>query len=384
MERRKLLILSATGGAGHTRAAEALEETAQSLDLPIQANHYDCLDFTTKGFKRLYSESYLAMVNKAPELWGYLYSRSEMKPYEKKGLLKLFDALNYKNYLKFLLDEKPDALICTHFLPYISISGALRKAGITASVFAATTDFDVHQYWIDSVVKRYYVHTEESAWQLRSKGVTADRIDVKGIPIKKEFASREERSAVRRRLSLYPDRLTILMVWGGFGVGKAEEMAKEVIGMLEIFPEQRFTLLVVCGRNEKLRRRLSEQSPLPHVDTHLFGYVENVHELMSASDVLISKAGGLTSAESMALGIPMIIVDPIPGQETRNAEMIVECRAGWKAMNIANLGYKVKRIVEKPELLEEARAATSFLARPTAARDILSDVYDTVIKGDAR
>jgi len=380
MKQKKFLILYASGGAGHTRAAEALHQTAAQSDLPIESQYYDCLDFTSKAFKRLYSESYLAMVNKAPELWGYLYSKAELQPYEKKGLLKLFDDLNYRNYLKFLLEERPDALICTHFLPYLSVSAKMRRSGVKAPVFAVTTDFDAHQYWIDSIVHRYYVHTEESAWQLRSKGVDAGKIDVKGIPVRKEFGSPEEHASVRRRLGLAPDRLTLLMIWGGFGVGKAEEMVKEVTAMLEIFPDRQFNLLVVCGRNEKLRQRLVDLSPPSHINTHIYGYAENVHELMNASDLLISKAGGLTSAESMALGVPMIIVDPIPGQETRNAEMIVEHRAGWKAMNIANLGYKIKRLIENPGLLQEARAATSSLARPNAAREILEDVLETVNK----
>ena len=118
-----------------------------------------------------------------------------------------------------------------------------------------------------------------------------------------------------------------------------------------------------------------------HVHVHPVGFVDNINEFMNASDVLISKAGGLTSAEAMAMGIPMIIVDPIPGQESRNAEMIVEHRAGWKALDIANIGYKIKRIVEEPGLLAEATAATARLAKPNAALDILRDVYEFVTKG---
>jgi len=375
------LILSASGGAGHLRAASALSQAASAFDPPLKFRNEDCLDFTSKTFKRLYSESYLALVNKAPELWGYLYSKAEAKPYSKKGLLQIFDDMNYKSYLKFLKEEQPDAILCTHFLPFISLSTKMRHAGVTAPVFAVTTDFDAHQYWVDPVVDRYYVHSEESAWQLRAKGVVANKIRVKGIPVLPQFGTREPAADVRRRLGLPEGRLTTLMVWGGFGVGKAEEMVQEVMAMLQIFPEQSFTLIAVCGKNEKLFKRLSDESPPANVIMRLFGFVDNLHELMNASDVLISKAGGLTSAEAMAMGIPMLVVDPIPGQESRNAEMIVEQRAGWKALDIANIGYKIKRIIEEPRLLAEARAATAQLARPNAATDILQDVYDVVVKG---
>ncbi|HEX9614542.1 MAG TPA: glycosyltransferase [Bacteroidota bacterium] len=376
-----ILILAASGGAGHLRAAAALERAAASFEPPVKCKNFDCLDFTSKTFKKLYSESYLAMVNKAPELWGYLYSKAEEKPYTKKGLLKIFDDLNYRSYLQFLKDERPDAIVCTHFLPFISLSVKMRKEGITAPVFAAVTDFDAHQYWVDRVVDRYYVHSEESAWQLRSKGVSANRISVMGIPIMPEFGKREDPVAVRERLGLPQDALTFLMVWGGFGVGKAEEMVKEVVAMLQLFPERHFTLVTICGKNEKLLERIKALEAPSHVTIQPVGFVDNIHEFMNAADVLISKAGGLTSAEAMAMGTPMIIVDPIPGQESRNAEMIVEQRAGWKALDIANIGYKIKRIIEEPRLLEEAKAATAGLARPNAAADILRDVYDTVTKG---
>ncbi|MEK7748557.1 MAG: hypothetical protein AAB269_00705, partial [Bacteroidota bacterium] len=132
MNQRFILILSATGGAGHLRAAEALERAAQDINLPIRVENHDCLDFTSKTFKKLYAESYLSMVNKAPDVWGYLYQQSERKPYSKKGLLKLFDHLNYRRYLKTLIDLRPDAIICTHFLPFISVSNEVHRAGLKA------------------------------------------------------------------------------------------------------------------------------------------------------------------------------------------------------------------------------------------------------------
>ena len=142
------------------------------------------------------------------------------------------------------------------------------------------------------------------------------------------------------------------------------------------------TLLLVCGKNDTLRRRISTRVFPRNIDVRTFGFVTNIHDLMNASDLLVSKAGGLTSAEAMAMGLPMIIVDPIPGQEMRNADIIVEQRAGWKALNIDNLGFKLKRILDDPSLLESARAATSTLAQPDAAHEILIDVYDDLLKGN--
>jgi processive 1,2-diacylglycerol beta-glucosyltransferase len=374
---RKLffLILSCSGGAGHIRAAQALHKTASSTGLPIHTEHYDVLDFTSRLFKRFYSESYLQMVNRAPELWGYLYNTSERKPYEKKGLLKIFDRLNYKRYLRNLRDLNPDAIICTHFLPYISISNEIRKNGIKAPVFAVTTDFDVHQLWVDSIVERFFVYHEESAWQLQSKNISPQKISISGIPVMPEFQSKEDHKIACKKLGIDAGRFTILALSGGFGIGRVKEIAEQICVTLSAFPRKKFNLLVVCGKNEKARTELSQRRFPKNINTRVFGFIDNIHELMDASDVLISKAGGLTSSEAMAKSLPMLIIDPIPGQESRNTDLIVENGAGWKAINLANLSYKLKRILETSTMLSNAKTATRQLAKPKAATTILTDVY---------
>jgi processive 1,2-diacylglycerol beta-glucosyltransferase len=372
---RFFLILSCSGGAGHIRAAEALHRTVPLIGLPIRSEHYDVLDFTSKIFKRLYSESYLQMVNRAPELWGYLYQQSERKPYEKKGLIKSFDQLNYRRYLRTLRELNPDAIICTHFLPYVSISSELRKHGITAPIFAATTDFDVHQLWIDPIVERFFVHDKESAWQLQSKLVPEEKIQVTGIPLMPEFQFKEKPKNARSKLGIDTNRFTVLALSGGFGIGRVKEMAEHISKTLSTFSKMKFNLLVVCGNNNKARVELQAMHFPENIDAHIFGFVTNIHELMDAADVLISKAGGLTSSEAMAKSLPMLIIDPIPGQESRNTDLIVEHGAGWKAINLSNLSYKLRHILATPSILIKARKATRHLAKPTAAKTILTHVY---------
>lgn len=233
------LILSCSGGAGHIRAAEALHRTAPLTRLPIRTEHYDVLDFTSKIFKKLYSETYLLMVNRAPELWGYLYEQSERKPYEKKGIIKSFDRLNYKRYLNTLRELEPDAIICTHFLPYISVSSELRKNNITAPVFAVTTDFDIHQLWVDPIIERYFVYNEESAWQLQSKKVPAEKITVAGIPIMPEFQSKRKQKNVRVKLGINPNQFTVLVLSGGFGIGRVKEIVEQTATTLSEFEDRK-------------------------------------------------------------------------------------------------------------------------------------------------
>ena len=370
------LILSCSGGVGHIRAAEALHHTALLTGLPIRTEHYDVLDLTSRLFKRFYSESYIQMVNRAPELWGYLYQQSERKSYKKKGLLKRFDQLNYKRYLRTLRELRPDAIICTHFLPYISVSSELRKNSISAPVFAATTDFDIHQLWIDSIVEQFFVFHKESAWQLQSKHVPANKIKVTGIPVMPEFQFKEKSKAVRRKLGFNMNHFTLLILSGGFGIGRVKEIVEQVASTLNTFPKKKFNLLIVCRKNDSAHAEVQALCFPKNVDPYIFGFVTNINELMDASDVLISKAGGFTSAEAMAKSLPMLIIDPIPGQESRNTDVIVEHGAGWKAINLANLSYKLQNILETPSLLTKAQTATRHLAKPNAATTILTDVYD--------
>lgn len=375
-----ILILSTSGGAGHIRAADALLQAARASGLPLRAEHYDCLDFTSKAFKRLYSQSYLAMVNHIPTFWGYMYSQSERKPYTKKGLLALFDHFNYQHYIQTLLRLKPDAILCTHFLPFISISERARQSNISAPFFAATTDFDIHQLWVDAIVNQYYVFHEESAWQLAAKGIPREQISVKGIPIGQEFTTTTDHRIARQRLELPTNRFTVLLLSGGFGVGHVEEIAQSVKDLLGSYARQNFNLIVVCGRNETLRSGL-EQSGFPtNVHASIFGFVENIHELMDASDILVSKSGGLTSAEAMAKHLPMIIVDPIPGQESRNASMMVERGAGLFALDYHNIQFKLKEVIEDPSLLQGLRESAEALSKPRAAADIIQDVYSRITR----
>lgn len=369
-----VLVLSSSGGAGHVRAGEALRQAAQSVPGGLRCEHRDCLDFTTPLFKKLYAGTYLKLVNRAPELWGYLYAISEGQSIRKKFTLKVFDHFNYGRYLAALQSLKPDAIICTHFLPFRAVSDSLRRSGVTAPVFAATTDVDVHNYWIDPVVDRYYVYHEESAWQLAAKGVSPERIRVLGIPVSPDFELRIPKDRARSDLGIDRERFTILLMSGGFGVGSMEELVSHTGAVLAGRSGTPYTLLVVCGNNPRARSAV-EHTRLPaNVDLRVYGFVDTIHVMMAAADLLVSKAGGLTSAEAMASRLPMIMVNPIPGQEMRNADLLVEHQAGWKALNLSHFQYKLSQVLFDGELLERAKLASESLAKPAAARKILTDV----------
>jgi processive 1,2-diacylglycerol beta-glucosyltransferase len=198
---------------------------------------------------------------------------------------------------------------------------------------------------------------------------------VKGIPLMPEFSTKGNGAAIRSRLRLEKQAFTVLLASGAFGIGRVHEIVLSTLKAFESFPKKPFNLMIVCGNNEELILKLNQIEYPANVVAKVFGFVRNMHELMDAANVLISKAGGLTSAEAMAKGLPIIIVDPIPGQESRNAEIIVEHGAGWQALDYHNLRYKLERIINEPALLQRAQQSTQALAKPKAAIEILEDVY---------
>ncbi|MCX7984893.1 MAG: hypothetical protein N3A63_08340 [Bacteroidetes bacterium] len=368
-----LLILSCSGGAGHNRAAEGLYRTAQQLKIPIHIEQYDVLDFTSPLFKRLYSETYIHLVNTAPELWGYMYERTEKRPYRKQWIVQLFDHFNYKRYQRFLSKRKPDAIVCTHFLPFLALQHNL-GTNVQYRFFAATTDFDVHQLWIHPVVEHYYVFCEETAWQLAAKGVKRETISVTGIPLVPEFTKVRSKQDARKNLALPLTNFTILLMSGGFGTGDIVSVLTAIVDLLVLYPRKKFTLIILCGKNPSLFTSIESMVFPENIYVQRHGFISNVDEYMDAADIIVSKSGGLTSSEALAKRLPMIIVNPIPGQETRNADILVEHGVAWKAHNPSTVGFKLKQILDEPHRLHTARKASKTLAKPHASKYILLDV----------
>lgn len=365
---QRVLILSVSAGSGHVRAAQALEEAFKQFQPGWEAVHIDVLEFAPRPLRKIYRETYLNMVNRVPELWGYLYARSDRARASKvqAKLRELYDDLNTRRLLQFIRDFRPALIITTHFLPPEVLSRQKRRKKIGCPICVVVTDFDVHRFWVHPDVELYCVASDELRHVLSSKGVARGRIAVTGIPVLPVFAHRRDRLVARSRLGLRPDVPTVLLCSGGAGVGDMVSTAKAL--MAAKIPLQ---ILAVAGKNDQLRAEIERLSPPAHVRVERFGYVENMDELMDAADLAVTKSGGLTTSECLCKGLPMVIVSPIPGQEERNADYVLEHGAAVKAVNAASLEYKINYLLDHPEQLERMHRCARRLARPNAARDVI-------------
>ncbi|MCP4640498.1 MAG: glycosyltransferase [bacterium] len=369
---KRILILSVKAGAGHLRAAQALEEAFRERYPKLDVRNEDALQYTNAAFRKTYSQTYEKVVANIPSLWQFVYESMEEMPVDSrvKKLGELWDRLNTRRLTDMIDEFQPDRIVCTHYLPAEKMASRRRRGKLSAFVSVVLTDYDIHTMWVQDGVNHYFVATDEMAHALSLKGVGDATVDVTGIPVTPAFAKRYPgRPAMRRKLGLRPDAPTVLISAGGFGMMKADEA---VAALAKRLPEAQF--ITVAGRNEELHKRLKRVAARHEGTIAPFGFVDNMHELMAASDLAVAKSGGLTTSESLALGLPLVVFHPIPGQEERNATYLLERGAGVWAHTAAHMMYKVEQLLNDPARLRRMRLAARRTAKPSAAYDIAAQI----------
>lgn len=364
----RILVLSVKAGAGHLRAAQAVTHAIRERFPNVEVVSADALEYTNAAFRKGYTEGYETLVRNLPSVWERIYESLETKPADSnaKKLATLWSRLNTKHLLMFVENFKPDAIACTHFLPAEVLGAQRAKGKLRAPVYTILTDYDIHSMWIQEGVTGYFVASSEMAHALREKGIGTAFVEVSGIPILPEFAREyPPRETTRQTLGLNPAQRTVLVAAGGFGMMSADDAVKLLAGHL---PEAQF--LAVAGRNAELEKRLKKLARAYKGRVKPFGFVDNMHELMAASDLAVSKSGGLTTSECLAMGLPMLVFNPIPGQEERNAIYLLEHGAGLWARTPAQMLFKVKALLDDPKRLADMQEAARRIARPRAAFDI--------------
>jgi processive 1,2-diacylglycerol beta-glucosyltransferase len=367
---KNILIISASAGAGHTMAAKAVEQALASAlhsQQKYRVTHIDLLKYSTLLYKTVYHDIYLYMAQKQPLLFGYIFTTSDNLKRQNRPdfLLRLLDTLNTRKFTSFIKEQEWDLIISTHFLASQLVCDLKRKDRIDTPLLTVTTDFGLHSYWILPECEHYSVADENSRRHLTASGVPSERIRVLGIPVGPEFAKKKPAGPIREKLVLAPRLPAVLMLSGGFGVGPIEKMVASLTAV-----RSNFQLVVIAGKNRQLLSRLRqmrEQLPFKMIPV---GFTDQMDEYMRASDILISKPGGLTTAEAMACGLPMIIVNPIPGQEDMNSDMLLEHGAGIKAMHQVDIPHRLDQILSSPQKLSAMRKNALALGRPRAAQEV--------------
>jgi len=394
----RILIATVTAGGGHIAAAAALEEAWCALRPDDTIERLDLIKFFSPLHKKVHEDGYVKLVERAPELWGMLFGKTD-NPKVARRLSKLrraFPSNSRQKFIRHLKQFKPDAVLCTHYLPLETLGllkaseggvprspNLIQKLGARRTrlsdnwkhpfVVSIVTDFEAHALWMDACVDLYCVAAEETKARLVARGATAANAVATGIPIAAKFLSKPDPRAVRKHYGLRDDQPVLLVLGGGFGMGPVAEILTE----LDKVPGQ-FQTLVVTGRNEELRRKLATQTRAH--PTHVLGFSTNMHELMAVADLIITKPGGLTTSEALALGKPLFILNPIPGQEAANSDFLLERGAAAKANRVEDLPFRIEKLLGSKKLAEMAKAAKS-LGRPQSATTVCQEVLKRLSPG---
>lgn len=373
----RILILSASVGAGHLRAAEAVEAALCEMQPDATVKNLDILEMTNRVFRQVYGRFYLDLVNKAPHVLGYFYDMLDRPSRSGRNRGDRFrlavEKLNLRGFIRFLKDEPWDLVINTHFLPAEIIASLRKKKEVDIPQVTATTDFETHRLWVNQPCERYFTATEEGALYLQHWGVPKEDTIATGIPVHPVFSSTKDRRELLAKHGLAGDRPVVLQLSGGFGVGPIEKL---YLALLDV--EVPLQVVAVSGRNEELKKCL-QKLPVPaRHRAKVMGFTKEIDELMAVADLVMSKPGGLTTSETLARGAAMVVVNPIPGQESRNSDFLLENGAAIKVNNIATLAHKITNLLAEPKRLEQLRANVRRIARPRAAFDVVKKSLELI------
>lgn len=364
-----LLVLSVSAGSGHVRAAQAICAAANA-ETEV-ARHIDVMQHVWVGLRKLYTDCYLALVNRRPLLWSWLYrATNDARP---DALLQRLRRTSEQWCARRLLEEiervQPRAIVCTHFLPAELLARLKREGRLDCPLWVQVTDFDLHRMWMHAGVTGYFAASDEVAFRLRRAGIAPERIRVTGIPVMPGFSTAPDRWACARALGLNPARATLLLMAGGAGLGRMDKLARR---LLQLTP--RIQVIALAGRNTQVLDALRDLAGQYRGRLVAHGYTDHVERLMACSDIVVTKPGGLTSAECLAMGLPMIVHGAIPGQEERNADYLLEQGVALKACDEATLEYRVRQLLDNPGQLAVMRRRALALSRANAAREVAATV----------
>lgn len=368
----RILLLHASVGTGHKTAAKALEKAFRLR----QVEHVwckDALEYGLKLFQELYTGSYLELSEKVPVLWSYFYERSDKNETDlTKALRTLVDRLGVTELRALIEHYRPDAVICTHFLPLNLLAREKRKGRLEARLYCVVTDYTGHVYWVDPIVDGYFVATPETGEMLIRRGVSQEAITVTGIPVDPAIAQPKDPAEIRQARQIVREPVVTLM-GGGLNLDRVEQMVE---GLLQ--RNLGGTLLVVAGRNEKLQAALKDLPASATLDLRVLGFIDYLDDLVTASDLVITKAGGLIVSEVMARQTPMVVIDPIPGQEEWNADYVVSVGAGVQIRLAEMVPMTVHNLLAAPDRLEMLRAGAKEAGRPQAAMAVANAILKAV------
>lgn len=356
---KRVLLMYISEVSGHHSASLAVEKALKMKAPDTEILNINGFNYTNPIWERIINRAYMSVIKNTPELWEYLYDNPKVI----KSTRRIREMIHRANTekLKILFDEfRPDVVACTQAYPCGMVADYKKTYNINLPLVGILTDYAPHSYWVYDNVDVYIVPSEETGRKLANNGIPEERIKPLGVPIDPKFIPRQDKTAIQKELELDPGVPTILIMGGGQGLGPIKQMLVDI----DKIPEN-FQALVVAGTNKKLRRWIQKRRFKNKIIA--FGYVDHVERLMDASTFIITKPGGVTTAEALAKGLPMLIINPLPGQEAINTRFLLNEGVALKADNGNELAELIDWLMVNPGKMRQISQNIARHSKPDSA-----------------
>jgi processive 1,2-diacylglycerol beta-glucosyltransferase len=359
---KKILLMYITNNSGHHRASLAIESALKNLNTGAEVLTINAVNYTNPVLEKVINKTYMGIIKTRPEVWDYLYDNPSVLRSTQK-MRDFIHRYNSRKLRELLYEYKPDTVVCTQAFPCGMVADFKRTHNYECRLFGVLTDYAPHSYWIYDSVDGYIVPSEDTGKRLVGNGIRADRIHVFGIPIDSKFTGSPNRADVFKKHNLDPKLPTLLLMGGGQGLGPLKNL---VAGLENL--DIPFQTVVVTGTNAKLYTYFQQSERQRKKKTIYFSYADNIDELMEISSLILTKPGGITTAEALSKGLPILIVNPLPGQESMNTRYLLMENVALRARDWREAVVLVEALLAHPTKLAQMSEHARRCAKPDSAR----------------
>lgn len=374
MESGRVLLMHISNISGHRCASIAIEKALKEKDRDIRTLAIDAFNYTNPFLERFVTQIYMFVIKILPCLWDYLYDNQCILR-GVKNIRALIHRLNERKLSRLFNDFQPDLVVCTQAFPCGMVADYKRRHNLNIPLIGVLTDYAPHGYWLNELVDIYIVPSLKIKQRFIQRGLSEQQLKILGIPIESKFAKKGCPQEIFQRLGLNSALPVILIMGGSQGLGPIKKIV-EALDRLDI-PAQ---LIVVCGINKKLYNWMKRHRHSFKKTVIVIDYTEEINNLMEISSFIVSKAGGLTCAEALSKSLPIVIISPLPGQESQNTRFLQEIGVGLKVDSLIELKSLAEELLSDARKLEKLRQRAGSFARADSASRIAELILNTIRK----
>lgn len=364
MKNKKILLMYISEHSGHHQASIALEKAIIAKNPSCSVLNINALKYTNPIIEKLTHKAYMRVIKKRPQIWSYLYDNPVVIK-KTERIRKFANDAGSRKIDRLIKRFAPDAIACTQAYPCGVVANYKKIKRVNTPLIGILTDYAPHSYWIDENVNAYIVPSDEIKGMFIKKGIQADRIKVLGTPIDPIFDIPLNKDEIYKKTGLSPEIPVILVMGGTQGIGADEKLIR-LLGS----SKKDFQVIVVTGVNNRLFKKIKNMERAFKKKLITMKFVQNIHELMEISNIIVTKPGGLTTAEALAKTLPMIILNPLPGQEDMNTRILTEKGIAARARDEYDAVRIMEELLDNPDKIKKMREAIKVHAKPYSASDV--------------